>query len=291
MSYKPSISTWQTTGTINSLNGTVELDAPGSSSAIISVSGTFVGSLTFTGSGATVAENGIQGGRLAFKSGVGSLGTNVIDIKGTSVNNEYRIVTGGKSIRVKMTSYTSGTATVKITASAEASTVFINGPVHDAFEEAVRAGRAFSAGTGFQAITGSNYLKYRFANPANSGVNAFVTIRRTVTATTTEFLNSQLVINPSAITTPTVVTPSNLKTGGVSSLIEFTTKLEATALTGGIITGGLPIPLNGIPLNIEVIRLVQPGEVFGYQIQGAGGPLSQSVSCGVAVIWYEENIN
>jgi hypothetical protein len=290
MAYQPVTTTWQTSGTISALDGAVELDAPGSASAIIAIMGTFVGVLTFTGSGATVAEDGTQGNRIVLKSGVGSTGTNTVKHTGTSVDNEYRIATGGKSIRVKMTAYTSGTATVRITASAEPSTIFVNGPVHTSFEEAVRDGRAFSAGTGFQSIATTNYLKYRFSNPSDSGVNAFVTIRRTVTATTSAFLNSQLVISPDAMTTPTAVTPANLRTGGVTSDIDFTFKNDAAALSGGTLTGGLPIPLNGIPLNIDTVRLVQPGEVFGYQIQGAG-TLAQPVSCAVAVIWHEETVN
>jgi len=283
--------TWQTTGTISALNGMVELDCDGSASAVISVSGTFIGSLTFTGSESTVAESGIQGGRLAFKSGVGSLGENVVKFTATTGNTEYRIVTGGKSVRVKATSYTSGTSTIKILATQNASTVFINGPVHNTFEEAIRGGRAFSAGTGVQSLSGSNYLKYRFSNPSDSGVNCFVTLRKTVTATTTTFLTSQLVISPSAITSPTTVTPSNLKTGGVASVVSFTHKNEATALTGGTLVGGLPIPLNAISLDIDVIRLVQPGEVFGYQIQAGGGGLGSAIQTGMSVIWFEETIN
>lgn len=278
-------------GEISSLNGMVEIDCAGTASATISVSGTFTGTLTVTGSGSTVAENGIQGGRLLFKSGVGSLGANWVKHDTSTGDAEYRVNTGGKSLRVKMTSYESGTAKIKIAATVSPSIVFVNGPVHNALEEAVRAGRAYSAGTGFQAVSGSNYLKYRFYNPIDSGVNCFVTLRKTITATTSQFLTSQLVLDPDPITGGINATPANLRNGSPDSVVQFSWKYESTPLVGGTVVGGLPIPLNGVALDIEVLRLVQPGELFGYQIQGAGGPLSQAILSSMALIWYEETIN
>jgi hypothetical protein len=116
------------TGTIDALNEMIELDCPGSSSAVVSVTGTFDGVLTVTGSGETVQQDGTQGGRLVFKSGVGSIGENKIRNEGDSIDTEYRIVTGGKSVRVKATEWSSGSCVVRITASPNPSIIFINGP-------------------------------------------------------------------------------------------------------------------------------------------------------------------
>lgn len=276
-------------GTISALNGTVELDCPGSASAVIQVNGTFNGILEVTGSGDPVSANGIQGGRLVFKSGVGSIGENLIRNNGEALATEYRIVTGGKSVRVKAISWTSGTVAVQITSSPHPSAIFINGPIHNAFEEAVRAGRAFSAGTGAQELS-TQTLNMTFQNPADSNVNCFVTLRRFSNdrANTSNMLQAGLVLSFSDITGGTVVTPNNLKTGGTTSVVDFTYKIDSAPIGTAVLE--TPLALNGIPTSIDVVRLVQPGEEFAYQIEGLGGGNNTS-TVAFAAVWYEETVN
>ena len=296
MAYRPYKSTWSTTGTISALNGRVELDAEGSSSAVISVSGDFVGTLTVTGSESTVAENGIQGSRLLFKSGVGSLGSNSVNLTATTGNTEYRIVTGGKSIRVNASLYTSGTATVKIVASAQPSTVFVNGPVHDSLEQATRAGRAFSVGTGITEVTAGNFLNYIFSNPSGSGVNAFVTLRSFTNnrANGSVPLEVGQVISPVALDTPVNVIPANLRNGSGTSSMLFNYKAQAARIDSSPTTAnpiGLITPTGGIVLKVETMRLVQPGESFGFFAGGAGNNLASAARIAMNVVWYEESVN
>lgn len=281
-----------TTGSLAANGATFEIDTTGSASAVISVSGTFIGTLTVTGSNdATTTGASTNGGRLLFKSGIGSLGTNQIVNAGVAINNEYRILTGGKSIKVTMSAYTSGTATIKIVPSINPSLTFINGPVHDAMEEAIRAGRAFSVGTGVQAAAIGTYLKSRFANPSNSGVNCFVTLRSfTNNATGGTLPELQIFTSVPAMTSPTAVTPSNLKNGAASSVVDFSWKMEATIL-GGTAGAGLIVPNSGVPRDINTVRLVQPGESFGYVLGGAGGILTSALRGSMVFTWYEEAIN
>ncbi|WP_156340138.1 hypothetical protein [Nonlabens sp. YIK11] len=289
MSLFSSSPTWQNSGSISALNGTVTLNAPGSASAVIGVSGTFIGKLKVVGSGDTIESNGVQGGRLLFRSGVGSTGSNETIRDNNSPDTEFRIVTGGRSITVEMIEYTSGTAEVKITASATSSTVFINGPVHSSMEEAVRNGRAFSVGTGSQSVGSGNIIKSTFFNPPTSGVNAFVTLRQFTNNSTSTPQQVNFYVSPTELASGDV-TPNNLKTGGVTSAIRFRTLTNATSL--GTPTLSQVLPINGIEKSIEVLRMVQPGEIFGYQLSGVGnGSLLNTLQMSMTFIWYEEAAN
>lgn len=289
-----SVVEYQTSGTIGALNGTVDLDCPGAQSAVIAISGTFNGTLTALGSGdLSAVSSGIWGGRLLFKSGVGSLGTNTVTGDGSvAMANEYRVVVGGRALRLKMTAYTSGTATIRITASAGSSITFANGPTHNALEEATRAGRAFSVSTSIQSVAAGNYLNTRFSNPAGSGKNCFVVIRR-FDNNYTQVSEYYGVANPVALTSPTTVTPSNLDTGGVASVVTFTwnmgtTRLDSSPTTASPVGGVISM---GSSATIETARLIRPGQSFGHYIGGSGGGLGATARLGVTLNWYEEAIN
>ena len=95
-------------------------------------------------------------------------------------------------------------------------------------------------------------------------------------------------VNPTPLAT-SVVTPNNLKTGGSTSVIEFRYVVD----TSNFGTSNLSqvMPINGITKDIEVTRLVQPGEGFGYEIQGAGGGLGNALRASMTFVWYEETVN
>jgi hypothetical protein len=135
-----------------------------------------------------------------------------------------------------------------------------------------------------------------FENPSDSGVNCFVTLRRFSNdrAATANMLQAGLVLTYDAITGGTTVTPNNLRTGGVASNIDFTYKVDSATLQsgGGDATAVLetPLALNGIPTQIDVLRLVQPGEKFAYTIEGLGGGSGSSIVA-FAAVWYEEPVH
>lgn len=277
-------------GTISALNDTVEMNCQGASSAVIDIKGTFNGVLEVVGSGEVIeVADRSQGGRLVFKTGVGSLGENKIRNNGEAIDAEYRVVAGGRSLTVKAIEWTSGSCEVKIITSKSASIVFINGPVHNALEEAIRSGRAYSVGTGNVSLSNQT-LNMIFSNPSDSNVNCFVARRRFSNDRTSnqDMIQTGLVTTFSDLTGATQVTPNNLKTGGGVSVVDFEYKIDSSPLGTPVIE--TPLPLNGVPFADSEIRLVQPGQKFAYTIEGLGGGNNTS-NVAATFIWYEETVN
>lgn len=278
-------------GTITANGQSVELVCPNTASALIDVSGDFNGELEVVGravEGATAL-----GRRLVFKSGVGSLGRNIIENDGTSVNNEYRITTGGYSVVIRAISWTSGTANISISAGSAPAAIFNNGPVHTAYEEAVRAGRAFTASTGPQAVTSGNVIVVTFANPSNSGVNVFLKNRlfgndRSAGQTALEYV---------AYSSPTFV-PANTSNGinlrGATPFSDAEFKWEVRDITG-LVMGGIQGTGEVIPRGINYTRpleaMILPGRSAGYVISGEATNLSQNARISITLEWYEEPVN
>ena len=109
LKYAPHLTT---TGSLSALNATLStsiLDGLGTAGVIIT--GTWVGTITFQGSVDGTNYVAMTGQPL----GVGLLGST------TTVNGSFRLnITGLKSVRVLMSAYTSGTASVTIQCTAEA---------------------------------------------------------------------------------------------------------------------------------------------------------------------------
>lgn len=157
----------------------------------------------------------------------------------------------------------------------------------DEFGSAVRDGRAFSVGTGTVAVTNSNYMKYKFKNPTNSGKNAFVVVRQFTTDATTSLPELHFFVNPDDLISPSIKTSNNMNTGGGTSIMDFTVKTEATPFAG---TPNIsyPLPINGIQKELLVVRLVKAGESFGYEFAGAGGGVNNALRAASTIFWYEE---
>lgn len=279
-------------GTLSALNDIVYLDCPGTSGAVISLSGNFSGIITVTGSSKLYNEATVFGGRLLFKSGVGSLGVNFVEEDGTDGGKEYRIITNGKSIKIQATAYNSGTANITITASINTGVNFINGPVHSAFEQAVRNSRGFLDSTGVTPVQAGNVLACILTNPIDSGVNLFLVNRlfsnnALLTDSNLEYLAYG---NPTAVLA-TQRTGINLKSGGVTSLAIF--KYEALPIIdlvmGGIIGTGEVLP-NGQPYSRPVDFVLPPGGSVGFTIDGEGQNLSKAVRMSIVLEWYEESV-
>jgi hypothetical protein len=280
-----------TTGTISANGESVTLNINSVSSALITVSGTYNGTLSVTGK--ITDESTIEGGRKLFQSNVGSIGGNTIINDGT-VNKatEYRIVAGGSQIVVKATAWTTGSVDIVIRGERASHLTFVNGPIHTALEEAQRQGRAFSVSTNVQPVTANNYFKSRFENPSGSGKRCFVVNRlfSNNRASGAVNLEAQLYVNDNQLATPTTVTPNNLHPGlNISSAVVFTWNASSTDLGGAAFSRILPV--NGALDSIDITRIVDPGQSFTYQIRGAGNSIQNAVRTSVAMIWFEEDVN
>lgn len=263
------------------------LDCQGAASAVVSVVGEFEGEIVCLGK---AGPNAAEGGRLLFQSGVGSLGTNVISADG-AISKEYRLVAGGGFLVLRAQNWVSGSAVVMVATTDPASIVFVNGPVHSALDEATRAGRAYSVGSGVQSVSTSNYLQVRFANPIGSGKRCYVVNRNFSNNRASGSVNLEaglFPVNPATIS-GTAVTPNNLLPGGDASASTFEWLVDTNSLGTPAVARILPV--DGVQDNIEILRLVNPGQSFAYQIQGAGVALASQARISFGMVWYEEDFN
>ena len=280
--------TRQHEGTLSASGQTVILYAPNCASATITVDGTFEGAITLTGAN---VEGGTEGERLLFQSGVGSIGTNRIVGLGQAISREYRILAGGDYIIARASDWTSGSASVRIYAQEAPNIVFINGPVHNTCEEAQRAGRAYSVGTGVASVTSSNFLQARFQNDSDSPRVCFITQRIFTNNRASGATNLELGFFPTYATPlagATVVAPNNLRPGGNGSSVTFEHRTSTSSLGTPVL--GQILPVDGVAFTIEVVRIVSPGQSFAYQIGGAGGGLNNAARIAMAFIWFEEDL-
>lgn len=271
------------------------IDCPDTSSAIINVTGNYDGVIEVHGSSllSDAAKNSVIGSREVFKSGVGSIGDNKIRNSGGDISNEYRISTGGQSIRIKMTSLNSGYAYVRFGASNNSSLSLINGPVHTSEEEAVRARRAYLASTGQQSVTSSQNLFFILSNPVDSNVNLFITERLfgTNQKTGATPIYYQAYSNPTAILANSAsVINRFLGENGSSSTFEYEVNSPDNITMGGMEGSGEPIPLGGIIRERKLLVIAPPGTRLGFAVRGTGG-LGSAIDIFSTLQWYEETIN
>ena len=273
---------WETEGTISAVGEFVELVCPGAASAKIEIVGTFNG--TLGGYGRAHSEAGWDGGRLIFRDGVGSLGTNKVAIAGT-YDLEWRAVAGGYSILIRTDAWTSGSATVRISASAAPSIMFINGPVRTSLEEATRAGRAFLASAPNQQVTAGNALATILRNDTTDHI---VWLLDRELASTAQGVQYRAYINP---------TTTLSQSGPISPL------LQGAAIPAGITATYQSVPSgtnlggasgSGLPFNfresISALYGIKPGGAVGFTIDGSGGGLNNAATLGARFHAYYEPI-
>lgn len=274
--------------TISADGGEVWLHAPGCAGGVITVEGTFSGTLSLVGA---IERGAAEGPRLLFQSGVGSIGRNYVVGYGAAVDREYRFIDGANWLCLRASNWVSGSVTVRIVATHSPAAMFSIGPVRTTFEEAERAGRAYSVGTGTLGVTGSNYLQWRMENPSGSGKRYYITERWFSNDRASGQENLETEFYPTYATPldgATTRTPNNLLPSGPASDAVFEYVVDNTTL--GTAALGQVLPVDGVILKIEVDRVLEPGQSFAYQIGGAGGSLSNAARIASTVIWYEEDL-
>ncbi len=108
-------------GLLTGLGQEFLIDVPESASALINIVGDYNGTIEVTGSTALSDQATIWGARNVSPDYT----TNLITNDGSAISGEYRIVTGGQSVRLKMTSHTSGMAGVRVVSTANPTVVEI----------------------------------------------------------------------------------------------------------------------------------------------------------------------
>lgn len=289
MSLSPQVApfTHQASETISGDGDEIVLYAPNSASYLITVEGSFEGSISSKGA---AVYPGPEGSRLLFQSGVGGIGVVEIRGYGDAVSREYRAVAGGDYIILRASSWVSGSANVRIHAQTSQNIVFVNGPVHNTFEDVQRAGRAYSAGTSVQSVTADSFLQYRFENPIDSNKLYFVEKRIFSNNRSAGQGNLELSFFPTysaPLPGASAVTPNNLRPGGASSSALFEWVVSSTSL--GIAPLGQILPTGGALFTLTISRILEPGQSFAYEVGGAGGGLNNAARVASTIIWFEED--
>lgn len=271
--------------TLNGSSDPVQIGCLNSGSGTITVQGNFLGEILVQGSS---FPDSPPGGRLLFKTGVGSIGSNVITGYGDGALVEYRIVTGGGDVIFTPQNWVSGAATLTFKPDPVAAIGFVNGPVHGAEEESVRNKRSYLASTGMLSVQATEALFVTLSNPAESGRNMYLE-NRIFSSTATISLEYKAYGNPTAVLSQTAAV-LNRFVGADSAVMEckYQVATGGTVVMGGTEGSGDTIPANGIPREWRVLVVVTPGNSLGFEIKGSGNNIGQAARLGVTFEWYEE---
>lgn len=273
-------------GTIDASDKELVMDIKGAPAARIAVSGTFTGALEVTGF--DNAGNVVRGGRLVFKSGIGSAGEAFIYGDG-AVSREYAICGGSRYLSVRPVEWVSGSVQISMYASQTPFITFVNGAVHNAEEEAIRAKRSYLAGVADLTVSANQQLDYTLENPSGSGVNIFLG-QRLFGHNGAQTLYYRAFVNPTADLATTGAT-INRYVGGAASAAVFKYEVRASGAAMGGIEG------SGEPIHADTIRerdfqvIVPPGVSLGFSINGAGENINQATKLYSTLQWFEELIS
>lgn len=160
------------------------------------------------------------------------------------------------------------------------------------FETAMRAGNAWSSGTGIHKMKQLQVLNQVFTNPSDSGVDAYINKRifggnRISKARP---LKCGFIINPQPIFGGQIASTNNLVTGGSNSVMELSFKLEETPLESvDDLTNplGFNIPDGANAYVIDSPRIVKPGSSIGFFVVGDFQETKQD-EVGITYVWHEE---
>ena len=273
------------TGTLANAGDSVSAPCPGATSYIVAMT---TGPSGMTGT-VTSTDPTTGGGRLLFKTGVGELDTNTVTFTSTAqTSTEYRTIGAGYGEKITLTAVTAGTSTVSILGTYGPTTVFPNSPVHTADEGALRAGRAFSASTGYQSLAAGQNLSLYISNPATNSLRLILS-NRILSCDSTISLSYFGIGNATVNLPTTAATVSNRKTGGSTSA---TSVLYGVAATRPDTSPTTASPIGGIlpALGSEPtlpLRTLEPGSSYSAWITAPAG-LGTTAHCTITFAWYEE---
>tara|TARA_R110000796_G_scaffold55653_1_gene129315 strand:- start:65 stop:931 length:867 start_codon:yes stop_codon:yes gene_type:complete len=279
---------YRKTDTITTANQEVTLNCAGAAGAIVTVNGTFTGTISSLG-----GTTSVDADRLLWLSGVGSKGNSKIVGSGSLLIQEYRIIAGGDRYTLKASADFVGSVAVEIISSNSTNAIFGIGPFHNGKEEAIRDSRSYLAFTGTQAVDAGNILAVKLFNPANSGVNLFVYNRLFGNDLAAADTNLEYI----AYSNPTIVLPNtsngaNLRAGEPSSAAVFSYGVDTLANTimGGTIGSGEILP-RGEVYSRALTFVIPPNFALGFTIKGAGNNLAQAARISIILEFYEETTN
>lgn len=159
-------------------------------------------------------------------------------------------------------------------------------------ETALRGARMYLGTTGMIAVDVDHSLYAILANPADSGVNLYVSERwfDSNRASGSVPLEYTAYLNPTAILAETS-NPINLRLGGAASNATFRYEMGDNLAMGGITGSAAPIPTGGLRSILTLGVIIPPGNSLGFRIDGGGANINQAARIGISFVFYEETVN
>lgn len=275
-------------GVINSIDDDLIFEVNGKPSARISLHGSFTGVLEITGF--DDMNDVIRGGRVMFKSAIGSTAKTKIVGNGELKMEEIGINGGSRYVSIRPVSFSSGSIEIGLFATTSPYMVFVNGSVHTAEDDAVRDERSFTVSTGEQTLSITDNLYCILKNPAGSGKNILLTERifgtNNKTDDTPVFYKTYL--NPTAVLTGTLP-PINRWIGGSASIAAFSFQKATDITMGGTQGTGEPIPVGGIVRERKFLAVIPPSYSLGFSVQGTNN-LNHAITAFINFQWFEETV-
>lgn len=283
------VQTTRSSAVLNGSNLVMHVPCSGTSSAVVYIDGTINATISVTG-GPDITNT--KGKRILTQTDGGSTGRNALRING-AIDEEFRLVTGGDLLKIELSDYVSGAVEVDVVCTEDPSIIFINGPVHTADEQAVRAGRAFVSAVPAQSVTTDQELHFVVSNPDGSGKNLIVTSRRfgATVVNTSDRIEYVVTVNPATVLNQSAA-PNNRYLGESTSpagTVHWQVAAVGAVSLGGTTGSSEPIPNNGTPVNRELLVIIPPGTALGFTIRGAGNNSGQAARLFGTVEWFEED--
>lgn len=295
--------------TLTSASSVASLTCAGAGSYEVRIIPTSGNSLVGTLTSNDLDNANAPSSRTLYKNGVGALEVASDTLTGGTVALTYRAC-GGNNLTVGLSSYTSGSAAVYITASYAATLVCLNGSVDTREDRAVRNGKAYSAfaqGT----VTAGQYMSLFINNPTPAagaiGTRIIFSERDIACSNPTGASPPQgwaltgTTANPTSVNTPT--TAATVAKRGGNNAGTPTAQAFMTISGANFPDNTTSVPLasrptffaptggqRGGPENVK--KLLDPGQSMVITVLATGtGLANANPTCIVNMIWEEEAVN
>lgn len=283
-------------GTFNAQGQALPLNCPGAGSYDVRIVPNASAPLVGTFSSADLSQPLAPSGRRLYKNGVGPLEVSTESLTAANTTPLTYRTNGGDNLTLTLTSYTSGSADVYISASYAASMVLINGSIDTREEAALRQGKAFTASTGAQTVTAGQYLSLELANPSTSGVRLVIPSNNRIFGCN----------NPSNAALPVFQSRPNVATNAPATAVNITRRGGTTGTSAATVTSANsanlpdtnPATTNpvGLPFfgsyAIPQDRTLEPGSTITLTVLAVGTGLAGAANptCSIIASWFEESL-
>ena len=151
-------------------------------------------------------------------------------------------------------------------------------------EAAMRQGNGFIGSTSGQSVASGSYFNIVLTN--TSTTKYMIVVQREFDNSSNTVANLVAMKNPTALTSPTTVTPGNRGGATTASIATLTYNVSSTQMSGGVvISTDLVMPNLASPP--VTVFMIPPGQSRGFSLGGVGGGLSATGTFDAIFAWSE----